>query len=1156
MGRPLLHTVLLCQVLSSTAAIFVDTERPIIFQNSDRSFGHQIVQLGKWVIVSAPRYPDTTNKTGRLYRCDPRTTSCSPIPINGSPHDRHMSLGLSLSVQEKPPQVLACGPTLQRTCGQNMYVNGRCYFLDEQLRVLSVLPPSLPECSLRGLDIAFLIDGSSSIASHDFRTMLDFVAAVMRDFSSSDAQFALMQYSSKYETHFNFMNFSKIRDATLLTGGVTQQLGGSTRTCTAILQAIELFSPHNGARDNVEKLLIVITDGESRMDNTPSAVSTREANEVGVRRFAIGVGDVFSRPHAHNELKSIASPEPDDHIFKVTNFSALKGLPKILEDKIFTIEGMQTRSGDRFQMEVSQEGFSALLTQDGAILGAVGANNWAGGAYSYRTGQEKATWIQAAPDGSDMKDSYMGYAMQQVNQDLIAIGAPRFLNLGRVVIYRRNPNRVLWSQVATVTGKQIGSYFGSVLSSLHVNSSHALLLVGAPTHFSADSPNGLVYLCPIRKVMDSHDPNYTNVSLTCPWTLRGDSSQAVGHFGSAISILPDLTGDEFCDLAVGAPCEDNHHGAVYIFSGKNGGFKTSYIQRIPSWQVRRTLMYFGRSLTGNYDMTGDNLPDLAVGAEGEVLILRSRPVLGVSVSMMFDPVEISRAHYECADHSRQGPVTTVTICFTIHVRSKEVSGVNFGQLTYNVYLDAGRANTRALFSGAGRSVEKTLTVHNGDNCQRHSIDLPECVEDSVTPLRTALSYFLKGNPVLSEDSPTSQIREILFEKNCGGDGECQDDLRVNLIFSNLTQLVVGLFPDVNVTVSVKNLGDDSYNTRVLLPFPSGLSYRRVSVLESNKRVMVTCTNLEGRRVVECGVNRPLLRPNTTVVFLVSFHLAPTADLGDLLTLTANVSSDNGGAFSQRKTSWSGVRVLYSVYVTVSSLEETSKYQNFSSSDDSIRHVYKVINLGQRRLPLSIIFLVPLRLGNASVWKKPKISSSKTEISTCSKMEETSGEENFQKLIKMNPVLNCLVGTCVRITCDIRDLDCDTSVTFTISGTVTTDWSTQTEVKRISVQSSAEIVYDSQRFRHLLQQEQHFIRAQARTVLELRPVYSYTPLIIGSSVGGLGLLAVITAGLHKLGFFKRHYKEMLESSEESVVMSPEKAEPVSRGGGGAPALNYN
>ncbi|XP_073505127.1 integrin alpha-M-like isoform X1 [Phyllobates terribilis] len=980
--------------------------------------------------------------------------------------------------------------------------------------------------------------------------MLDFVTTIMEDFSDSNTQFALMQYSKEFETHFDFMNFSKIRDPKSLTSGITHQQGKATRTCTAILEAIkELFDPRRGTRKNVKKLLIIITDGESRMDNTPSSESTREANRIGVRRFAIGVGNVFSLPMAYNELKSIASSEPEDHVFKVTNFSALENFHKMLEDKIFTIEGLQSLSGDNFQMEVSQEGFSALLTPDGVILGAVGAHNWAGGAYSYRTGKEKASWINTPEDGTDMKDSYMGYAMQLVDENLIAMGAPRFQHLGRVLIYRRNPNTFIWHQVATVTGKQIGSYFGSVLCSLLVNSSFSLLLVGAPTHFSADSPGGLVFLCPITRVVDSPVP----VTFTCLWTLHGDRSQVVGHFGSAISVLPDLTGDGFSDLAVGAPCEDNNRGSVYIFPGQDGGFKASYVQRISGQQVSRMMKYFGRSITGSVDMTGDNLPDLIVGGEGQVLILRSRPVLDISVSIMFDPSEISRSLYECADDfHRHGPVTTITVCFTVHLKSKEVSGEDFGRLTYNVLLDTGRINTRALFSSGGRSIKETLTLNDNHNCWHHFVELLECVEDSFTPLRATLNYSLIGNPVLSEDSQSTLIREILFE-NCGRDGECKDDLRVNLTFTNLTQLVVGLFHDVNVTVLVKNLGDDSYNTRVLISFPHGLSYRRVTLTESNKHVTITCSTLKNERVVNCGVNQPLLKPNTTAVFLVSFYVAPMADLGETLTIRANVSSDNGGPSNQLMAS-SRVRVLYSVYVVINRQENTSKHQNFSSSDHSISHVYRVINLGQRQLPVSIIFLVPLQLGNTSVWEKPNITSTQPESTTCTtNLEEPTGAENFKELLKRNLVFNCSVGVCQRMACDIRYLEKGTPVTFTISGRVTADWSTQTGLQRVSLQTVAEVVYDRRLFQHVLEQERPFTRAQAQTTLEIPPEYNYYPLIIGSSVGGLLLLAIITAGLHKLGFFRRQYKELLEGpGEERAVMSEAQGAEPAEAQGAEPA----
>lgn len=39
------------------------------------------------------------------------------------------------------------------------------------------------------------------------------------------------------------------------------------------------------------------------------------------------------------------------------------------------------------------------------------------------------------------------------------------------------------------------------------------------------------------------------------------------RLGSALAELPDMNDDGFRELAVGAPLEDDHQGAVYIFYG-------------------------------------------------------------------------------------------------------------------------------------------------------------------------------------------------------------------------------------------------------------------------------------------------------------------------------------------------------------------------------------------------------------------------------------------------------------------------------------------------------------------------------------------------------------------------------------------------------------
>lgn len=1102
-------------MLSYTGAFFMDTKSPTVFRNEDRSFGHQVAQLDKWVIVSAPLQQAAINKTGQLYRCDPQRSNCAVIPVTtGSEDGVNTSLGLALAVQKESPQLLACGPTLQRVCGENVYVNGQCYQLDlGRPEPRRTLPAVLPECRLSSLDIVFLIDGSGSVGLQDFRKMLIFVSTVMTSFSETDTQFALMQYSSRFETHFDFRRFSSVRDPNILISTI-RKIGGETKTPTAIHKVTtELFVPSSGARDKAVKLLIVITDGVTVGDNRRLEDSANEARRRGIVCFAIGVGRAFTNAGAYKELETIASSS--DRILKVTDFSVLSQFQKTLQEKIFAIEGTQSKDATSFQMEMSQEGFSAILTEDGPILGAVGAYGWSGGISVYTTGQQNGAFINNTKDQTDMKDSYMGYAIQKVTKDLIAVGAPRYQHTGRVLIYKRRNSQ--WRQMATANGEQIGSYFGSVLSVL--NSSPPVLVVGAPTYYSPEVPSGRVYLCPIPDQVRSPQ------TISCPETLHGDPSQTVGQFGSAISVLPDLTGDQLPDLAVGAPYEDNYQGAVYIFPGQEKSFRTSHIQRVTGSLVSSGIKFFGRSLSGNVDMTGDGIPDVTIGGEGRVLILKSRPVIGVSVSMTFNPQKISLSSYDCSVTGRKEAATTVTLCFTHVMKSTQAKGGISAQVNYTLLLDSAVTVTRAVFSRqpATRTTSQSIELSQGQKCAPHTILLPECVEDSLTPLRVSLSYSLQGNPVLSEDTRTSYAEEVPFQKNCGRDEVCEDDLRLAINFSGVTQLVVGTLSDINVTVSVKSLQDDSYNTRVLIPFPVGLSYR-LSLVERNKKVTVLCTTLEGQRVVSCAVNRPLLRPNTTVVFLVGFHVSSTADLKDSLLMEANITSDNKDSANNRRTSSAKIDVLYAIYVTVNGLEESSKYYNFTSEDSTIQHIYRVNNLGQRSLPLTVIFHLPTRLGEASVWEKISISSSEPEVTSCTMKEATEGAKNAGEIINKSPVFNCSVGWCVRAECQIRQLEAQHSMIFTINGTVTKNWTTQTERNKISLQSWAEIVYDTRTYH----QSQNFTRTQAQTVLEIPTKYNYVPIIIGSSVGGLVLLALITAGLYKLGFFKRQYKNMLEN----------------------------
>lgn len=50
-------------------------------------------------------------------------------------------------------------------------------------------------------------------------------------------------------------------------------------------------------------------------------------------------------------------------------------------------------------------------------------------------------------------------------------------------------------------------------------------------------------------------------------TLKSEEKSQDARFGYAMAAAPDLNHDGFADLLVGAPLEDEHRGAIYVYHG-------------------------------------------------------------------------------------------------------------------------------------------------------------------------------------------------------------------------------------------------------------------------------------------------------------------------------------------------------------------------------------------------------------------------------------------------------------------------------------------------------------------------------------------------------------------------------------------------------------
>ncbi|EGW09833.1 Vitrin, partial [Cricetulus griseus] len=177
---------------------------------------------------------------------------------------------------------------------------------------------------LNSADIGFVIDGSSSVGTSNFRTVLQFVANLSKEFeiSDTDTRIGAVQYTYEQRLEFGFDKYNSKNDILSAIRRVGYWSGG-TSTGAAIQYALEqLFKK---SKPNKRKVMILITDGRSYDDVRIPAMA---AYRKGVITYAIGIAWA-----AQDELEVIATHPARDHSFFVDEFDNLyKFVPRIIQN--------------------------------------------------------------------------------------------------------------------------------------------------------------------------------------------------------------------------------------------------------------------------------------------------------------------------------------------------------------------------------------------------------------------------------------------------------------------------------------------------------------------------------------------------------------------------------------------------------------------------------------------------------------------------------------------------------------------------------------------------------------------------------------------------------------------------------------------------------
>uniref|UniRef100_A0A8D0A7R8 Integrin subunit alpha 11 n=1 Tax=Sander lucioperca TaxID=283035 RepID=A0A8D0A7R8_SANLU len=901
-----------------------DTKNFKIFSGSkENQFGYTVQQheVGErqWLLVGAPFESTGKQQTGDVFKCplDTRkSANCTRLYLgelsldNVSERKDKMRLGMTLTSNPKDNSFVTCGPLWSHECGSSLYSTGICSRVTRNFKLSHSITPALQRCETF-IDIVIVLDGSNSI--YPWYEVQDFLITMLQKFyiGPGQTQVGVVQYGSTVVHEFSLAEYQTVEEVVEAARSIDQRGGEETRTALGINVArSEAFK--RGGRPGAQKVMIVITDGESH-DSPQLVQAVADSERDNVTMYAIAVLGYYNRrginPEAFlKEIKFIASDPDEKHFFNVTDESALKDIVDALGERIFSLEGTSSQ-GRRFGLQMAQAGFSSHLVKDGILLGAPGAYDWNGAVLKEtkhgKVVPPKSSYKDEFPDELKNHAAYLGYSVGSLvsprGSQLYMAGAPRFNHTGKVIVFSlRNTGNLTILQA--LLGEQIGSYFGSELLSMDVDGDGLtdVLLVAAPMFYSEGWERGKVYIYTVTP----------QTSFILQGALEVSDRSQNSRLGSALAQIPDMNGDGFRELVVGAPLEDGHQGALYVFYGQDKTIKHQYRQRVSAAGFSAGLQYFGQSVHGVLDVNGDGLVDLAVGAMGAAVIVWSRGVVRIQAKLTFEPEKINIFNKDCWRGGKEVTCMSVTVCLSLDSRTKTRTRTNVA-VWYSLVLDERRFPPRAVLDESDRQQPRSLFL--GDPLSKQE------TTDYGRPVAVFLETGLRSpdeGPVLDPDWPSVLKAELPFWNGCEQEDACVPDL---VLHSHTDLMDVEQFCSwrdgaawslcsrqrpangslhvvetgrrrLAVSARLENRGENAYGAAIHISTSSNLLFSSL-IIKDQSDIQIECyteDRLANQR--SCNISAPFMKSLSQVSFRLEFEFSRSVFL-DHVRVTMATSSE-------------------------------------------------------------------------------------------------------------------------------------------------------------------------------------------------------------------------------------------------------------------------
>jgi hypothetical protein len=280
-----------------------------------------------------------------------------------------------------------------------------------------------------------------------------------------------------------------------------------------------------------------------------------------------------------------------------------------------TLQAPQRQVGAGFGWAVAALGD---LTGDGVPEVVVGAfaQDGEGKAYVFEGQQGKLLYTFAPPPTAG--NSAFGWAVARggdLNHDgspEVVVGAP-YTTLGKVSVQGRayvfsgKDGALLY----TLEDPQpmAGEVFGWRVTSVGDLNKDGVpeLLIGAPYKDVGDN------------VAQGQALVFNGADGKLLFALNNPVPHPYAGFGYTVVESPDVNGDGAAELLIGAPFQtvDQYHvqGEVFLFNGQDGRHLTTFDDPYPHQGAT-----FGYSIASPGDINGDQIPEFAIGASGQIIM--------------------------------------------------------------------------------------------------------------------------------------------------------------------------------------------------------------------------------------------------------------------------------------------------------------------------------------------------------------------------------------------------------------------------------------------------------------------------------------------------------------------------------------------------------